>query len=807
MLEPLRPDVLRRRCDPASLGFTTTAELPDTGLPHVQPRALEALAFGLGMRGPGYNVYVAGPAEAGKMTLLLAEVARRATEEPAPSDICYVHNFGDPRRPLALRLPAGRGAALRRDLLRLVEDLRTAIPAALESEELSTRKQVIEDELKERHERAFAELREEAARRGVAIMSTPLGFAFGPAKDGEVLSSDEFHALPDEERARIAKAVEEMQARLRGVVEDLQEKAREARDRVRKLFRDLAGAAVAHLIDDLKARYAEWPAVAAHIEAVRADVVENVGDFLSQPDRERQSPLAAELPGVPGTPAATPFRRHLVNLLVDHSATKGAPVVHESHPTLQNLVGRVEHVAHLGSLVTDFHLIQAGSLHRASGGTLVLDARGLLSQPFAWEALKRALAAKEVRIETVGDALGFASTTSLQPEPVPLDVKVVLVGDRYVAWLLDRLDPEFHALFKVVADFDDDLDRTPDGERGYARLVAAIVRQDGLLPFESGGVAAIVERGARLAADSEKLSTHIGSLAELIRESEHCARAAGRAAVAGDDVRAAVAAQERRSGRIRDRMIEETRRGTILIDTSGRKAGQVNGLSVTDLGRSAFGRPCRITARVRLGRGEVVDIEREVELSGPIHSKGVLILAGFLAARYALDHPLALSATLVFEQSYGMVEGDSASCAELCALLSALADAPIDQAIAVTGSVNQHGQVQPVGGVNEKIEGFFDTCAALGFRGGEGVVLPASNVKHLMLREEVVDAVRAGRFRVFAATEVDEALEVLTGVPAGARGPDGKFPEGSVNARVEARLVALAERRLALGRSASENGK
>jgi predicted ATP-dependent protease len=492
------------------------------------------------------------------------------------------------------------------------------------------------------------------------------------------------------------------------------------------------------------------------------------------------------------TDTASPWRRYRVNVLDDHGEAQGAPVVYEDRPTYQNLVGRIEHVARMGTLVTDFTQIRAGALHRANGGYLILDARRVLVEPFAWEALKRALRARAIRIEPLGEALGLASTASLEPEPIPLDVKVVLIGDRFLYYLLFELDSDFRELFKVAVDFESFVDRTEDSERRYASLLATLGRRAALRPLDASGAARVIEHGSRVVGDAGKLWIELDRITDLLREADYWAGAAGHSSIDGDDVQRAADARLARAGRPRDRLLEEIARGSITIATTGAVTGQVNGLSVIDLGGVAFARPSRITARVRLGTGTVVDIEREVELGGPIHSKGVLVLSGFLAGRYVPDQPLSLSASLVFEQSYGGIEGDSASSAELCALLSALADVPIRQSIAMTGSVDQRGQIQPVGRINEKIEGFFDVCQARGLTGREGVVIPASNERHLMLRQDVVDAVAAGRFHVHAVETIDQGLEVLTGLPAGARGAAGRFPTGSVNDRVEQRLARLA---------------
>jgi lon-related putative ATP-dependent protease len=792
---PLDIAALCRRCDESRLTFDTTASLSPLTARIGQDRAVEAVRFGIGIRHDGYNLYAMGPSGSGKYTAVRALLEERAAREPTPADVVYVHNFDAKNEPRALLLPQGTGRRLRDDVRHLVEELRTVIPGALEGEEFRARKQRLEEEAKARHNREFTGLRDRAAKKGVALVHTPFGFALAPMKGGDVLEPEVFARLPEEERERFKKDIEALGADLQALIAQVPRWEGELRKKAREMVQETLLGAVGHLVTDVRQKYDGFADVVAYLDALQADVLENFTDFIKT--EEGPPAMLAEIEGL------SPFRRYQVNLLVDNEATSGAPVVYEDHPTTDKLVGRIEHLSRLGALVTDFSLIKPGVLHKANGGYLILDARNLVLQPYAWESLKRALLAKQVRIEPLAAMLGLMSTVSIEPQPVPLSVKVVLLGDRMLFHLMSQADPDFRALFKVAVDFEDEVDRSPENDLAYARLCATIARDEKLMPFDRGAVACVIERCARLAEDAEKLSAHMGLVIDLLREADHWARERGARVAERRDVERAIAAEDRREGRIRERVLEEIQRGTLLIETAGEKVGQVNGLSVLALGRAAFGRPSRITARVRLGRGEVVDIEREVELGGPIHSKGVLILSGFLGARYAEGQPLALSATLAFEQSYGMVEGDSASSAELYALLSALSGLPIKQSIAVTGSVNQHGEVQAIGGVNEKIEGFFDVCNARGLTGAEGVLIPASNVKHLMLRKDVVEAAEAGRFHVWAVKSVDEGIELLTGVPAGARDAAGKFPEGSVNARVEARIVALNEQRAAA--AAAEN--
>jgi len=793
IVQPLEARQLRQTCDPAQFDFETTAELEDLSEIMGQERAVNAILFGIGIQREGYNLFALGPSGTGKRTTIRQFLDQRSAAEPVSPDWCYVNNFEQPHKPRVLRLPPGQGVVLRKDMERLIEELRSAIPAAFESEDYRTRKQEAEEEFKEQQEKAFTEIRQQAQEHNIALIRTPVGMAFAPLREGEVISPDEFQKLPEDERKRVEAAISKLQERLQETIYQVRQWERGVRERVKELDRQVVMSVIASPVDELRKKYADLPAVVDYLDAVQQDVIENVDEF-------RKSEEAPQVMGIPlprslvGSPS---FRRYRVNVLVDHSQSKGAPVVYEDNPTYNNLVGRIEHIAQMGALMTDFNLIKPGALHRANGGYLILDARQLLLQPYAWDGLKRALRSREVRVESLGQALSLVSTVSLEPEPIPLDVKVVLIGERLLYYLLYQLDPDFSELFKVEADFSEKIARVPENTLLYARLIATIARKEGLLPFDRGAVAQVIEHSARTTGDAEKLSVHLLSISDLLREADYWAGVAGNGVVTADDVQRAIDAQIHRADRLRERVQEEIERGTIMIDTTGERMGQVNGLSVVGLGHFAFGQPSRITARVRLGKGEVVDIEREVELGGPIHSKGVLILAGFLGARYSADRPLSLSASLVFEQSYGGVEGDSASLAELCALLSALAEVPIKQSLAVTGSVNQHGQVQPIGGVNEKIEGFFDVCKVRGLTGEQGVIIPIANVRHLMLRQDVVEAVEAGQFHVYPVQTVDQATEILTGIPAGERDGEGEFPEGSINQRVEARLIELAEKQRA----------
>lgn len=806
---PLAPEQLYRVCDPARLPFATTAELPDSEEPIGQDRAVEAIRFAIGMRHRGFNLFALGPEGTGRRSLVMQYLTQAAARQPVPDDWVYVHDFGDGHRPRALRLPAGRAAPFKKDMEWLVEELAVALPAGFEAEEYRNKKQVLEQAFKERQEAAFGSVGEQAKEKGVALIRTPVGLALAPTRDGEVLAPDEFKQLPEAEQARFKAEMEALQAELEVTIKQVPQWERETRAQLRDLDQEVVSFAITHLMDELKDRYSDLPEVLDHLVAVAEDIAENVGDFLDSDDDDGERAKARRRPGGEGG-----IRRYRVNVLVNNAATGGAPVVYEDHPTQPNLIGRVEHFAHYGALITDFNLIKAGSLHRANGGYLVLDAHKLLMNPFAWEDLKRALKAREVRIESPGQSIGLMSTVSIEPQAIPLDLKVVLIGDPMLYYLLSHHDPEFAELFKVAADFDWRMDRDDDAVLGLARSVATLTRKEGLRPLDRGAVARVVEQASRQVEDAEKLSTHMASLADLVREADYWAGRANATAIAAAHVQQAVDASTYRQDRVRDHVQEEIRRGIVHIDTDGCAIGQINGLAVLELGRFAFGRPSRITARVSLGKGDVVDIEREVDLGGPLHGKGVLILTSFLAGRFAIEGPLSLEARLVFEQSYGGVDGDSASSTELYALLSALAELPINQGLAVTGSVDQNGNVQAIGGANEKIEGFFDLCVARGLTGRQGVLIPATNVPHLMLRRDVVDACRQGRFAVYPVATIDQGIELLTGVPAGERDARGDYPPGTVNRKVLARLATFHRRieaahagNLGGGRDQGRNGR
>jgi len=797
----LAPSELRCACDPDKFDFETTAELEDLGEALGQRRAVDAIRFGIGIHQEGYNLFAMGPEGIGRRSVVRHFLEQQAPASEVPPDWCYVFNFETPHKPRALKFPPGEAAKFKRGMQRLVEDLRAGIPAAFETEEYRARRQEIENAFSERQEQGFGAIGERAKEQGIALLRTPGGFGFAPMREDAVLSPQEFHKLPASEQKRLEDAIAALQEELEGVIHEVPKWRREALHKLRELNRGVTKTAVNSLIEELKAEYESLAQVREYLGAVQEDVLDHAESF--QQPKEGEQPTLFGLPLPQAESAEQPLRRYAVNVLIGHEDAKGAPIVFEDNPTHSNLTGRIEHIAQMGTLVTDFTLIKAGALHRANGGYLVVDALRLLMQPFAYEALKRALRSHEIRTESLGQMLSLVSTVSLEPEPIPLDVKIVLVGQRLLYYLLHEHDPEFGELFKVAVDFEEDMARDAQSDLLYARVIATIGRRDKLRPLSRAAVARVIECGARDAGDADKVSVQMRGLADLLRESDYWAGIHGRDVVAAEDVQHAIDAQEDRSGRIRARLQEEILRGRLLIDTAGARSGQVNALAVVQLGGYAFGVPHRVTARTRLGGGRVVDIERESELGGPIHSKGVLILSGFVSGRYAAANPLSLAASLVFEQSYGGVEGDSASSAELYALLSALADVPVKQSLAITGSVNQHGDVQAIGGVNEKIEGFFDVCAARGLTGAQGVLIPESNRRNLMLRHDVIEAVAADKFHIYAVSTIDQGIEILTGLPAGERDATGQFPSGTVNHRVEQRLSDYAERLRGFGAAAA----
>ncbi len=789
--QPLSLEQLPRCCAEAEFDFTTTDDLEPLTEIIGQDRAIEAIRFGLGMVHQGYNLFVLGPPGVGKFTAInqyLTEAARRG---PIPGDWCYVNNFADDSRPILLALPAGRGSLLHDDMQRLIDDLKNAIPQAFDSDHYKARAQQIEAEFQGRQERAFQEIHDAAAHDNIRVYQNAGEITLVPMVDGADLEPEAFQKLPEAQRKQLEDAVVEIRRQLQEVFQRRMPAWRkEAREWFRALNHEVTREAVGLYMESLSRHYADLPQVLEYLNGVQKDIIAHAELFRPQEAQAQFLPMVDDA-----------LHRYRVNLVLDHSQSIGRPVIYEDHPSYANLVGRIEHRAVMGALLTNFTLIKPGALHRANGGYLILDARKLLGQPFAWEALKQALGKRELRLESLEQVLSFATTTSIEPQPMPLDVKIVLLGERWLYYLLHAHDPDFAELFKVAADFETGLPRSPQNDLLYARMIATQVRERDLAPFDRAAVSAVIQHSMRLEADALKLSTHMRSVADLLVEAHYWAGQSGHATVTAADVRQAIRAQIDRLDRVRDRSYEHILRDAVMIDTQGAVVGQVNGLSVLQVGNFSFGQPSRITATARLGDGRVIDIERETEMGGPIHSKGVFILSSFLGARYGQTQPLALTASLTFEQSYGGVEGDSASMAELCALLSSLSQVPIRQCLAMTGSVNQLGRAQVIGGVSEKVEGFFDICKARGLTGEQGVLIPRANVVNLILRQEVLDAVGAGQFHLYAIEDVDQAIEILTGLSAGTPDAEGNYPADSLNGRVQARLRRFAELRRDFGRN------
>jgi len=772
---------LYKPCNIDELTFDSTEELADIDITVGQQRAMEAIKFGIRIHKNGYNIFAMAAAGTGKLTAVKQLVEHEAGRQVVPSDWCYVNNFKHPAKPTAIQLMSGQGKYFKQDMEELIDELSVAIPAAFDGDEYRSRAGEIESQSRQREVNELSQLHDKAAAAHVILIETATGYVFSPAdENNEIISSEQFNKLDKDKQHDIQNTILDLQKDLEKLLKHFPVWRKETKRMLQALNREVAELAVNHSIDELIEKYAKQDAILAYLNDVQKDIIEHVRDFI--PHSEKMLPFM-ELPQ-----EANPFKRYQVNLMVDFSNVKSAPVIFEDHPNYSNLLGRIDHQAYMGSLVTDFTMIKSGALHKANGGYLILDARKLLFQPYSWEMLKRTLQAREIRIESLEHALSLISASSLEPEPIPLDLKVILVGEPLIYYLLSTYDPEFHNLFKVAADFDETVSRE-NSSHDYACLLATIARNEKLRPLSKNAVARVIEHSARMAGDADKLFTHLRSIKDLLTESDYWAEDNGHIHIANSDVQQAIDYKIRRLDRIREKLYENIERGTHLIDIEGKVIGQINALSVLQLGEFSFGQPSRITATTRLGSGKVVDIEREIELGGAIHSKGVLILSSFIAARYARKTPFSIAASVVFEQSYGHIEGDSASLAELCAILSSIAQIPLRQDLAITGSVNQLGYVQPIGGVNEKIEGFFDICAQKGLTGTQGVIIPATNIKHLMLRWDVVHAAQSGQFNIYAVTSADEALELLTGLEAGIANEQGIYPPESFNAQVEAQLL------------------
>ena len=782
---PLAPEALYCRCDPELLPFKTTESLePFSGF-FGQERAIEAMAFGIGMQRPGYNLFVMGNPHTGRFSFAMESLKASAKKQHKPSDWCYINNLSDNRYPIILELPSGRANQLKRDIRHLLDRVLAELPAAFENPAYQRMKSQIEREFNGHYDEALNQVERKGREYNIAVFRDGATVGFTPVANGQAIDEAAFSQLPEEERDAIQAHISELEEMLNDSLTELPVWRREASERIETLDRNTARQAVSPLLQPLRDKYANISCIVDYLKHVESDLIRNAGEIVND-----DNPLEAKTDAMRRDYLE---RNYGLNLLVDNHKTKGAPVVFEAHPSYENLFGRVEYISDMGAMVTNYTLIRSGALHRANGGYLVLEAEKLLEQPFVYGALKRALKSHEIRIENpVSEYTGISAIT-LSPQPAKLKVKVVLVGERDTYYLLQELDHDFEKMFRVVVDFDEDVHRTPHSIRQYARLMKTLATEENLAPLTRRAVARLVEHSSRLSGDQDLLSAHVGELVDLLCESDFRRREQGDTQINAEHVELALEAKERRTGRLSQKILESILNETVLIDTDGEAVGKANGLTVLQVGDVSFGSPARITATVHPGNKGIIDIEREVTLGQPIHSKGVLILSGFLGHTYAGDFPLALSASLAMEQSYGYVDGDSASLAEICALISALTHIPIRQQYAITGSINQYGEVQAIGGVNEKIEGFFHLCKTRGLTGWQGCVIPKANVRHLMLKAEVVQAVEDGMFHIHAVSTVDDCLEILMGRTAGVLKEDGHFTQRSINAQVVKRLREIAK--------------
>ncbi|MCW4045461.1 MAG: AAA family ATPase [Candidatus Bathyarchaeota archaeon] len=787
MVNELPAEKLRRECDANFMRCETTQELMPLKEIIGQERAVRALKFGLSIRETGFNIYIAGYPGTGRTTAVKNFVEEIARLEPVPPDWCYVNNFSNQYEPKAITLPPGKGKEFQSDVKNLIENIRIALPKTFESDDYNMKREATIRVLEKQRKELIDQLNAKAQKEGFVIQSTQVGLLLIPVVKGKPLSEEELLSLSQKAKDEIQEKRDRLEAELRNTMRQFLDMEQKVREELKKLNRDIALYAIGHLVNALIEKYRGTPDVTAYLRDVQNDILDNLAQFV-KPTEPQQLPFP-----VPWM-KEEPFKKYEVNVVVDNSSIKGAPVVIEPNPTYQNLFGRTEKEVQLGALVTDFTMIRGGALHKANNGYLIVPVEELLRNPFAYDGLKRALRSGNIAIEELEARYGLISTKSLKPQPIPLNVKVILIGNPFLYQQLYSLDMDFIELFKVKAEFDTTMARTEENVKHYAAFVCTLCQKENLKHLDGSGLAKLVEYSSRLAGDQQKLSTRFAEVADIVREANFYAAQENSKLSTGKHVRKAIEERIYRSKLIQEKIQEMIKRGVILIDTDAEKVGQVNGLSVMGLGDFAFGNPSRVTASIGLGREGVIDIEREAKMGGPIHTKGVLILSGYLNEKYARDKPLSLSARLVFEQNYAGVEGDSASSTELYAILSALSGLPIKQSIAVTGSVNQKGEVQAIGGVNEKIEGFFEICKAKGFTGQQGVMIPDSNVQNLMLKEEIVEAVKAGQFHIYAVKTIDEGIEVLTGFKAGERRADGTFEYGTVNYLVDKQLSAMAEK-------------
>jgi lon-related putative ATP-dependent protease len=797
----LTPECLRWTCDPSVFSFQTTGELPPLKGIVEQERPIRAIRFGLDITSPGYNIYVSGLTGTGKTTVIRTFLEQIAATMPRPDDWCYVYNFRDPNCPTILNLPAGQGKTLKAEMGELVRLLKAEIPKAFESKEYEESVNSLLRENQAQQQLLLDQLSEKARAEGFEIEISKMGVTLAPVRDGKPVSSEQYESLDPETKKQIELRRSGLDPDVQSFLRQVRDVNKDSRDKISDLHRKVGLYVVGSRIDGIKEQNSGFPLVIAYLDDVQEYILSHLEDFTDDGSKQDTSSNTTQ---IRLESPSDPFDKYSVNIVVDNTDLQGAPVVIETNPTYFNLFGRVERRAQLGTLSADFTLIRAGSYAKANGGFLVINAHDVLLNSGVWETLKRAVKNKEVRIEDIAERFGLVPVAGMQPNPIPVNVKVIMIGHQMIYHELYSLDEDFRKIFKVKADFDSEMARDKQGFDNYAAFISSRCCDEGLLHFDPSGVSEVVEYGAWLVDNNEKLSARFSDVADIVREASYWARSSGQKAVSAAHVHRAIEEKAYRSSLIEERIRELIAEGTILVDVSGEAVGQVNGLAVIDMGDIRFGRPSRITAKAYMGKDGVIDIERETKMSGKIYEKGVLILSGYLGAKYAQHQPLSLAASLCFEQSYEGIDGDSASSTELYALLSSLASVPIKQGIAVTGSVNQNGQIQPIGGVNQKIEGFFDLCKAKGLNGDQGVMIPHQNVRNLMLRKDVVAAVANRMFHIYSVSTIDEGIEILTGIPAGKRGSNNCFDEGTINYRVEKRLKEFAE---GLRKFGKEEGK
>ncbi len=788
MITKLKADDLYKRCDPKTFSFNTTEDITQLSGLIGQEKALKSLDFGLGMDSDGFNIFAIGESGTGKMTTIMSMLNEKAAQESPPADWCYVYNFKDPDVSIALSFPPGKSVVFQKEMDELIKVLRIEIPKAFESKEYETQRNKVLDEFQQKQSEYLSRLDEEAKVKGFTVKRNATDILIVPIKEsGELYTKEEFDALDEKTRKKLEETGRLFQEKLNDVARILREAEKIVRDMLVRLDKMVALDIIGPLIEALRKKYGDQERVLRYLEDVREEMLTHLDDFKITEEPPSSFPFLK----APKTEAS--FAKYSVNVIVNNGNCQGSPVIYESNPTYLNLFGRMEYKVQYGMAMTDFTMIKAGSLHKANGGYLVVDAMELLKNQFSYDALKRAMKTKEIKIEDVLEQYRLISTAGLKPEAIPLRAKIVIIGSPYLYYVLHSYDEESRRLFKVKADFDSRMERTPENVEKYAMYVARCQKEENLLPFDKSGVARIIEFGSRFADDQDKLSTRLSEVADLIRESHYWAGKEKSTVVKGEHVSKAMDEKIFRVNRIEERLREMILEDSLIVNTSGEKTGQVNGLAVLDMGDYSFGKPSRITAKTYTGRAGIVNIERETKMSGKIHEKAILIITSYLGSKYAQKKPISLSASITFEQLYEMIEGDSATCAEMYALLSSISGVPLKQSFAVTGSMDQNGDVQPIGGVNQKIEGFFQLCKMRGLDNAQGVIIPKRNRKNLVLNSEVVNAVKKGFFSIYTIDYMEEGLEILTSMKAGEMNADGAYPENTINYLVEKRLTEISE--------------